>query len=88
MPVAEHYEAQGLCARISAVPPPNDVFTEACLRMSMHLLCRSGDIAMPVRSMVTGSEVPACTFCCGRGMNRLVLPSRSETLQAWCLRPW
>ena len=45
MPVAEHYEAQGLCARISAVPPPDDVFTEVCLRMSTPQLCISKDTA-------------------------------------------
>ena len=51
MPVAEHYEAQGRCVRISAVPAPDDVFTEVCLRISTPLLVLSQSAAKPVRSM-------------------------------------
>ena len=57
MPVAEHYQAQGLCVRISAVPPPDVVFTEVCLRMLIPVLCLSEDTVKPVRSMLTVPEL-------------------------------
>ncbi len=42
MPVVEHYKRQGKLANISAVPPPDEVSTDATLSMCLLARCDTG----------------------------------------------
>ena len=62
MPVAERYGAQGLCVRISAVPPPDDVFAEVRLRVANASAASQDNAAEPVWGVLTLSQGCACSL--------------------------
>lgn len=75
LPVIEHYAAEGKAARISAVPPPEEVFAAVCAAVEsvmeqnsgravaaepMHLLDNAKD--EPRTEQEQATQVPAMAF--------------------------